>query len=471
MVRKRILPLTRIHEPMQVDVEVDNGRVTNAWISSTLFRGFELMLQNRDPRDAPFYTQRICGICSTAHAYASVLALENAYGIQPPPNGILIRNLIFGADFIQNHIRQFYLLVLPDYARGPDTSPFRPLLPGDYRIPPGKEQKLFENYWKATEMSAKAHQMVAIWGAKAPHQQTIIPGGVTEKPTAEKITKFASLLREMEDFVDDNYIPDVYTIADYYPDYFSIGRGYGNLMTYGLFPKDSTQEKYFTSGLIKNLSGDILPVDEKKITEEVGYSWYDSDQLRSHPWEEKTIPNKDKPQAYSWVKTPLYQGIPFEGGPIARLWINGKYRNGISVNDRIIARALEVKEIITLMYTWLEKLTPQQPTLISYQAKSEAQGAGLTDSMRGHLGHWLKIQQDRIDHYQVITPSSWNFAARTAENKRGPVEEALLGTPVEDLDSLIEVGRVVRSFDPCFSCAVHVVKGDKKIHKYRIQIN
>jgi len=468
MVKKRILPLTRIHEPMKVEVEVNNGQVTDAWISSTMFRGFELMLQNRDPRDTAIYAQRICGICSTAHAKAGTMALEEAYNVQPTPNGFFIRNLIIGADFIQNHLRQFYVLALPDYARGPATSPFRPLLKGDYKIPEKTEKKLFDNYWKAAELSAKAHQMLAIWGAKAPHQQTILPGGVTEKPTAEKINMFTALLKEADKFVTEKYIPDVYTIAEYYPEYYQLGRGYGNLISYGMFPEDSNDKRRFRAGVIENLSQKPEKFNPDYIGEEVKHAYYTRADIQRHPYAEETVPNMDKPEAYSWVKSPRYKDKPFEGGPLARLWINGKYQRGVSVLDRIITRALETKEIINLMYEWLEKINLGQPTLNKYEAKSVAQGAGLTDTMRGNLGHWLKIKNGRTAHYQVITPSAWNFASRDRNNRRGPAEEALIGTPVENLDSLIEVGRVIRSFDPCFSCSVHLIKGDRSLEKFKM---
>jgi Ni,Fe-hydrogenase I large subunit len=182
----------------------------------------------------------------------------------------------------------------------------------------------------------------------------------------------------------------------------------------------------------------------------------------------KEIPDQEKPGAYSWIKTPRYQDKPFEGGPLARLWINNIYNSGISVNDRNVARALEIKEIIKEMYIWLEELNLHQPSLNRYQPIPDTQGTGLIDSMRGPLGHWVKIKNGRTSHYQVVTPSSWNFAPRDKNNQRGPVEEALIGTPVADLNSLIEVGRVIRSFDPCFSCAVHVAKGDRSLGKYLI---
>jgi hydrogenase large subunit len=453
---------------MEIEVEVNNGEVTDVWINSTLFRGFELMLENRDPRDTPLYAQRICGICSTAHAIASALALEDAYGITPAHNGYLIRNLIVGSDFIQNHLRQFYILALPDYARGPDTRPFRPLLPGDYRIPPNIEQAMYDNYWQAAHLSAKAHQMLAIWGAKAPHQQTILPGGVTEKPNAEKINMFISILKDIEKFVEEKYIPDVLTIAQYYPEYYEIGKGYGNLISFGMFPLADNKTCFVKPGLVENFSQVAKTLNYKLITEEVTNSYYQEGDSQAHPYEESTVPDRQKPGAYSWIKAPRYQDKPFEGGPLARLWINGIYNRGISVNDRNIARALELKEIIKGMFNWLGDLNISQRALKRYDPLPDAQGAGIIDTMRGPLSHWVKIKNSRTAHYQIVTPSAWNFSPRDGKNRRGPVEEALIGTPVENLDSFIEVGRVIRSFDPCFSCAVHVVKGDKSLGKYRI---
>jgi len=468
VVKKKVFPLTRIHEPLEVEVEVYNGVITDAWVNSPLFRGFELMLENRHPLDAPLYSQRICGICSTAHALASTLALEDAYRISPAHNGYLLRNLIVGADFIQNHLRQFYILTLPDYARGPETSPFRPLMPGDYRIPPNIEKTLFENYWLAIHLSAKAHQLVAIWGAKAPHQQTILPGGIAEKPNAEKINMFFSILKEIQTFVEEKYIPDVYTVAQYYPDYYEIGKGYGNLITYGMFPLTDNKSPLLKPGFAENFSQEAKSIEPKLITEEVTNSFYQEGDTGRHPYEEKTIPDDQKPGAYSWIKAPRYQDKPFEGGPLARLWINGIYRRGVSVNDRNIARALELREIVKGMFTWLEDLNINQGSLKKYEPLSETEGTGLIDSMRGPLGHWVKIKNGRIAHYQVVTPSAWNFSPRDGKDNPGPVEKALIGTPINNMDSLIEVGRVIRSFDPCFSCAVHVVKGDRTLGKYRI---
>ena len=120
------------------------------------------------------------------------------------------------------------------------------------------------------------------------------------------------------------------------------------------------------------------------------------------------------------------------------------------------------------MYIWLQEIHLSQPSFNKYELKSQGQGAGLVDSMRGQLGHWVKIEDGRTAHYQVITPSAWNFAPRDSQNRRGPVEEALIGTPVESLESLIEVGRVIRCFDPCFSCSVHIVEGERSLGKYLV---
>ncbi len=456
MTLKTIFPMTRIHEPMKVDVDVQNGQVVDAWIGATLFRGFESMMVGRDPRDAALFTQRICGICSTAHAVADTLALQEAYQVEPPLNGRHLINLIFAADVIQNHLRHFYMLALFDYVKGPNMPPFTPRMQGDYRLPPKVNEQFFEHYKQAVVKSARAHEMLAVFGAKVPMTQTITTTGVTERATAERIQAYSAILRELSEWVDQIYLPDVLTLAEYYPDYYRIGAGYGNLISYGMFPQPVTGAREFAPGIITN-GGAVQALDASKIGEEIRYSWYQEKDYNPSPRQGKTVPDRDKPDAYSWVKAPRYEGKGFEGGPLARGWINGSYRRGISVMDRIVARALETQKICRLAAGWLEMLIPNGPTLEPFTPPHTGDGAGLTDAMRGPLGHWVSIRSGKIQHYQILTPTTWNFSPRDAQGLRGPVEEALIGTPVANPDSLIEVGRVIRSYDPCFTCAVHLL--------------
>lgn len=454
MTRRIIFPVTRIHEPLRVDVEIAGGRVTDAWVGGHLFRGWEPMMTGRDPRDAALFTQRICGICSSAHAVAASLAQRQAFGVEPPPNGQHLTNLIFAADIIQNHLRHFYGLVLYDYVRGPEMPPYLPRPKADYRLPQKTNDEILAHAKTAADMAARAHEMMAIFGAKAPHQQTIMPTGVTEGAVSERIMAYRAILREIRSFVEGVFLADVLTIAEHYKDYYTIGGGYGNFMSFGLFPSPVTGKRAFDAGIVAG-SGAVQPLDTAKITEDIRYSWYAQSE-HSRPEEGATIPDRSKADAYSWSKAPRYDGRPVESGPLARGWLSGEWRRGISVMDRIIARAKETLKICRLAEEWLGLLIPGGPSLFPFTPPPQGSGAGLTDAMRGSLGHWFSYKNGKVTHYQIVTPTTWNFSPRDDAGRRGPVEEALIGTPAAT-DSLVEVGRVVRSFDPCFSCAIHII--------------
>lgn len=449
-----VFPVSRLHEPLRLDVEVENGQIVDAWMSSTLFRGWETIMTGRDPRDAALFTQRICGICSSAHAVAATLAQQQAFGISPTINGQHLTNLIFAADIIQNHLRHFYAVAVWDYVRGPDYAPYTPPPKTDYRLPDKVNAVLLQHIEAGLQKAAHAHEMMAVFGAKAPHQQTILPTGVSEKASVTNILAYRSILEEITAWIETVYIPDVLIIADYYPEYYSMGAGYGNFMSAGMFPVPGTGKRAFASGILKKGSP-LDPLDSGQITEEVHFSWYQENAHKNSPYQNLTLPERDKNRAYTWVKAPRYQGHSFEGGPLARAWINGDYRRGISVMDRLVARAYEALKICRLAAGWLEELMPDAPTVQPFTPPSQGEGLGLTDAMRGMLGHWITIKDNKISHYQIITPTTWNFSPRDESGLRGPAEQAVIGTPVADPENLIEAGRIIRSFDPCFSCAVH----------------
>lgn len=456
MAVKTIFPVTRIHAPLRVDIDIVGGKVKDARVTGTLFRGFENMMIGRDPRDAALFTQRICGICSGAHAVAAAMAQQQIFGVEPTPNGQLLTNLIFAADMIQNHLRHFYVLALYDYCLGPDIPPYVPRLKGDYRLDDKNTSEILRHARQGIELAARGHEMMALFGAKAPHQQTIIPTGVTGKASSEKLIAYGSILREIRAWVETVHVRDVMTIADAYNDYYNIGAGYGHLMSYGMFEQPVSKERSFKSGVVMN-RGPVQALDNSAISEHIRYSWYQDSQESRLPSEGVTEPQPGKSEAYSWVKAPRYQGLPVESGPLARAWISGEYRRGISVMDRLVTRAQEVLKICALAQTWLEQVVPGAPTYRPYTPKPNGEAAALTDAMRGVLGHWMTVENHKVRRYQVITPTTWNFSPRDNNGLRGPVEEALIGIAVADSESLMEVGRVVRSFDPCFTCAVHMI--------------
>jgi hydrogenase large subunit len=456
-------PVTRLEGHLKIEVTVDlvNGRqeVVNAKATGTLFRGFEAILANRDPLDAPDITQRICGVCPVSHGLAAVSTLENAARFTVPENARIMRNLVLGSNYIQSHILHFYHLAVPDFVNGPNMPPWQPSWQTDKHFTAAESTILVNHYVKALEMRRKAHEMGALFGGRLPHPPAFVPGGFTTTPRAARISKFKSYLSELITFINNTYLPDVSALAGRYPGYSQIGRGSGNLLAYGVFDLDSSgANKLLRRGRIINGAGQWQTVTLNAITEQVTYSWYNNANNNLPPASGATTPQYPKLNAYSWLKAPRYQGEPYEVGPLARMFVNGDYVHGISVLDRHAARAEEALKIATAMEGWVSQLNPSGPVYQRFTTPASASGVGLTEAPRGAPGHWVRIANGRVANYQVVTPTCWNASPRDGAGKLGPIEKALIGAPVENLQEPIEVLRVIHSFDPCLSCAVHVMR-------------
>lgn len=461
-------PVTRIEGDMKVELTIDNvngqHNIIDARCTGTLFRGFEVLLQNRDPWDAPVITSRICGVCPVSHSMASVKALESAAGAVPRTNARLLRNLVLGANFIQSHVLHFYLLAALDYVQGPDTAPWTPAWQVDFR--PGLED-ISANLPLALEARRRAHEMGAIFGGKMPTPHTYIPGGFTAVPKGGRIRDFRKHLDWLIGFIRTVYIEDVEALADAYADYFSVGRGGSRLLSYGVFDQNNKGSRQLLKGgfVRVNRPDTVSKVDLDRITESVLYSWYNDAHDNLHPSKGKTeaVDPLDKSAAYSWLKSPRYKDKVVEVGPLARMWINAHYRNGISVMDRHLARAYEALKVARAMRTWLDLLSPGAKVYRTYQTPSATvRGVGLTEAPRGALGHWVKIKRGKIASYQIITPTCWNASPRDGEGRMGAMEQALVGTELTHPDKPIEALRIIHSFDPCLSCAVHMIRPDHK---------
>lgn len=491
MAKVIIDPITRIEGHLKIEVEVEDGQVVDAKSSGTLFRGFEIIMKGRDPRDAQHLTQRVCGVCPAAHAGAAVFNLEDAFGVTPPENARIIRNLVTGANFIMSHILHFYHLAALDYVLGPKTPPFIPRYEGDYRLPQDVNDAAVEHYKQALEMRMKAHEMLAVFGGKMPHLMTFVPGGVTEKPDADEIAYFHSILGDLREFIDNVYIPDVLAVAGAYHDYFSIGVGCQNLLAYGVFPLNGGNgQRLLPSGVY--IEGQLGSFDPSLIAEYVRYSWYSQEATGKNPREGVTQPEPPgvlKPEAYSWLKAPRYDDKVLEAGPLARMVV--AYLTGtpsaakklidftlgelgfsidalFSVMGRHAARALECKLITDSMEEWLWQLELGEPVYTECDVPASGEGMGLTEAPRGALGHWIRIESSKIANYQIITPTNWNASPRDDQGNPGPIEQALIGTPVADPENPIELVRVVRSFDPCLACAVHLVSPKRDFGVFKI---
>ncbi|HHV62896.1 MAG TPA: nickel-dependent hydrogenase large subunit [Firmicutes bacterium] len=465
--RVMISPVTRLNGFWRVDVLIEDGIVKDAWSSGIFFRGFELILEGREPRDAIYLTERICGICSSAHGMASSRALENACGVEAPRNGVLMRNLIFAVDMLQNHIRHFYLLAVPDFVEGPDMPPFLPRYNVDFRLSKSATERIMANYLESLKLTREFMEIQANLGGKSPHTHGILAGGAPVAPDADKIRYSLSVVDRARKFITEKYIPDVYTLGEAYPDYYEIGKGHGNFLIYDLFPQTQPDGGPVHKGGVM-IDGRLESLDIGAITEHVRFSWFSPEDGPRKPEAGSTHPDTRKVDAYSWVKAPRYRGKAVETGPLAVQWIARGYRRGISVMDRHVARALMTKETAELIREWLLSLEPGKPVFEPYEIPAEAEGVGAVEAFRGGLGHWVKIEGRRIARYQIVTPSAWNCSPRDDSGQRGAVEEALVGTPVKDPRAPIEVGRVIRSFDPCLACAAHVIRSDGSREDIRI---
>lgn len=273
---------------------------------------------------------------------------------------------------------------------------------------------------------------------------------------ADVLTHFRTYLNTIITFIDSAYLPDVDLLGQTYPEYYSIGRGYGNLLAFGVFDLNAAgSSKLLGRGRAVNGATSVQNIDLNSILEEVQYSWYDDAAAGLNPNQGLTQPFPEKSGAYSWLKALRYAGVPYETGPLARMWVNGDYRNGISVMDRHQARAREASKIAHAMLGWLDQLNLAAASFAPIGLPTSGVGIGLTEAPRGALGHWLKISNRAVAGYQILKPTCWNCSPRDNTGLAGPLEKALEGLSVADAAQPVEVQRVVQSYDPCLACAVH----------------
>ncbi|HKZ57293.1 MAG TPA: nickel-dependent hydrogenase large subunit [Thermodesulfovibrionales bacterium] len=509
-----IHPVTRIEGHLTIEVEVENGKVKDAWSSGTMARGFEAMLTGKDPRDASYITSRFCGVCYSVHQLASARALDAAFGAKVPWGGNLIRNLVMGAEYIYDHPLHFYQLSALDYidimavanysgkdkellavkdkiiglVQAKDTYPLTPrYAPDEFTVKdPDIVISAVSHYLKALKMHAKARNMGAIWGGRTPHYQNIVVGGVTSYPDLNQWARFRTMLDEQKKFIEEVYIPDVLTFGKgpLWPlAKMGVGGGHYNYLSYGDFQKDPAgKDLVFPAGVIIGLDPaniKVDPVDTKKITESVKYAWY-KEKKPAHPYDGEQLYDLDKKGAYSFVKAPRYNGKAMEVGPLARQLVAknpdvlGLVKEGAKPGAvaRHAARAIETKLIVDACYVWLDQLLKEMTKpgfkihdTEHWEPPESGMGAGFHEPPRGALGHWIKIKGKKIENYQAVVPSTWNASPRCENKVRGQYEESLIGAPVPDPENPINVVRIIRSFDPCLACAVHII--DPKTNEIR----
>ena len=553
--KKRISidPITRIEGHLRIDCEIENGVVTNAWSSGTMWRGMENIVKGSDPRDAWMIMQRICGVCTTVHAIMSVRAVEDALGAKVPVNAQYIRNMILSAHSMHDHIVHFYQLSAMDWvditaALSADPDKAAEMLKGvstwglnsanEFRNVQNKIKSLVESgqlgifangyfghpamklppeinliavahYLQALECQRDCNRIVALLGGKTPHIQNLAIGGVANPINLdsqsvlnlERLMFVKSCIDRLNDFVTQVYRVDAAIIAAYYPEWLNLGKTSGNYLSVPEYPIDGDNSKFvLTGGYIENFDiSTFRPITQQKdefvvkgIKESGKHSWYEDDEPLE-PWAGLTRPKYTGWQdegKYSWVKAPSFYGKVVEVGPLAYLMCNlanenkdtlhhfnhikGLYEklsgNTLSVDHlhstlgRIIARTVHCCVLNNILEQQWKLLVDNIGTgdTVAYlktdiPQTGEFKGVGFGEVPRGMLSHWVVVKNGKIENYQAVVPSTWNAGPRNQNDEMGPYELSIIGTPVADPTKPLEVVRTIHSFDPCMSCAVHVV--------------
>ncbi|WP_118879772.1 hydrogenase 2 large subunit [Haemophilus haemolyticus] len=553
--KKRISidPITRIEGHLRIDCEIENGVVTNAWSSGTMWRGMENIVKGSDPRDAWMVMQRICGVCTTVHAIISVRAVEDALGAKVPVNAQYIRNMILSAHSMHDHIVHFYQLSAMDWvdvtaALNADPDKAAEMLKGvstwglnsanEFRNIQNKIKSLVESgqlgifangyfghpamklppevnliavahYLQALECQRDCNRIVALLGGKTPHIQNLAIGGVANPINLdsqsvlnlERLMFVKSCIDRLNDFVTQVYRVDAAIIAAYYPEWLNLGKTSGNYLSVPEYPIDGDNSKFaLTGGYIENFDiSTFRPITQQKdefvvkgIKESGKHAWYEDDEPLE-PWAGLTRPKYTGWQdegKYSWVKAPSFYGKVVEVGPLAYLICNlanenkdtlhhfnhikGLYEklsgNTLSVDHlhstlgRIIARTVHCCVLNNILEQQWKLLVENIGTgdTVAYlktdiPQTGEFKGVGFGEVPRGMLSHWVVVKNGKIENYQAVVPSTWNAGPRNQNDEMGPYELSIIGTPVADPTKPLEVVRTIHSFDPCMSCAVHVV--------------
>ncbi|NJD28086.1 MAG: nickel-dependent hydrogenase large subunit [Chloroflexi bacterium] len=567
MPRMVIDPVTRVGGQLRLEAQVEAGAVRDAWLSGTMYRGVERILVGRDPREAWLLAQRICGTCGTAHALASVRAVEGALGIRVPRNARLLRNLVAGTQLVANHVAAFFqrqLLDWVDVAAAVRADPAGAVdfarslgvaeLPGvdafeavrkrleasvesgggpfsggpwghpAYRLSPAADLVLLSHAFAALEWRRRFTSIQTLIGGKTPHPQSFLVGGMATAPgwggpsdvapgqhlwgTGRKVPSalgtarldaIRALVDEAAVFAEEVFLPDAIAVASAHPEWAAVGRGRRHFLAFGDLPEDDAERPALLLPRGRVMDGDVsrlVEVDQSGVGESVDHAWYEpTEEPLRRPRDRGSAPRYDGPRGrfttlegaerYSWVKAPRYEDDPIEVGPLARVLVataagegdvplrfqramaltGGPADAAFGTLGRLVAPAVEAVVVARAMRGWLDDLEANladgdlavadvslwDPA--SWPAAAE--GWSIGESGRGAVGHWLAIHGGRIERYTVVDAGTWNASPRDNRGRRGAIEEALVGTPVEDPERPIEILRVVHAFDPCLTCGVH----------------
>lgn len=499
MAERRIcdIPLNRVEGDLEIRIAVEEGRIVDAWSAGTLYRGFENMLAGRAALDALVITPRICGICSTTQLNAAARCLDAVAGVTPPDNGIRLRNVARLAENVQSDLRQAILMFMVDFAN-PAYAGQALFDAACTRYAPLQGSSAIE----AIRESKRMVELIAIIGGQWPHSSFMVPGGVSYLPSVAELTTCRTLLGQVRRWYERQVLGcslerwnAVATLdaldawLEEAPQHAAgdlgwllrlgrafglegLGAGCGRFLSYGVADRPSDTAvppgAAFAPGFARG--GEVHAFDPDAVGEAIAASHYTGYEGLRLPREGLTRPVAPDSSSgrYSYAKAPRYAGEPAETGPLAEAVVAGEplfadwvARCGADVLVRELARLSRPARLLPLMDTWLAELIARHgdPFISNVPTRISGEGMGLVNAARGALGHWARIERGHIVNYQIVTPTAWNGSPRDHLGRRGPWEEALLGTPIRDEANPVEAGHVIRSFDPCLVCTVHAFDG------------
>jgi uptake hydrogenase large subunit len=469
----RILgPFNRVEGDLEVHLDIADGRVAAARVNSPLYRGFEQMLPGKHPLDALVIVPRICGICSVAQSAAAAAALRDLMGLTPPPNGRLAENLIGACENLADHLTHFYLFFMPDFARPVYRGrPWFTAAEARFKAVAGSAAN------DVLPARAEFMHLMGLMAGKWPHSLSLQAGGSSRPLEQSEILRLITLLRGFRRFLERHVFDDALEAVAGLGSLAALndwrqGRR-GDLTLFldiaddlALHQMGRATDRFLSHGAYGLFPAGVWdagpsPLDPAAIVEDVSHAWMAGETLA--PAEGLTRPLPDKADAYTWCKAPRYAGIVMETGALARQMVAGHpliremvAAHGGSVQARVLARLLELASVLPEMERWARALMPGEPWCHHADLPDEGSGVGLVEAARGALGHWLSVRHGRIQNYQIIAPTTWNFSPRDAAGVPGALEQALAGMEVEANDPMpVAVQHVVRSFDPCMVCTVH----------------
>ena len=525
-----VSPLGRVEGDLDVRVTIEDGHVTSAWTEAAMFRGFEIILKGKDPQAGLIVTPRICGICGGSHLYKACYALDTAWETHVPRNGTLIRNIAQACETLQSIPRYFYALFAIDltnknYAKAKlyDEAVRR------------FSAYVGTSYQKGVVLSNKPVEVYAIFGGQWPHSSFMVPGGVMSAPNLADITRSIAILEhwkdnwleaswlgcsidrwleiktweDMQEWVEENesqFNSDCGFFIRYAQEIGldKFGGGVGNYISTGTYFDPSLYEnptiEQRNAALIGRsgvyAEGAFHEFDHLNVAEDTAHSYFKTEGLL-HPWDGVTDPidpaDGREQGKYSWAKSPRYKVdgsgyIPLEAGPLARriaagapggaehqdqdpLFVDLLGKLGPSVFVRQMARVHEGPKYYKWVTRWLSEIDLHDSFYSKPVERESGKGFGSTEAARGALSDWIVLEDGKIENYQVVTPTAWNIGPRDAEGTLGPIEQAMVGTPIVDMEDPVELGHVARSFDSCLVCTVHAYDGKSGRELSRFVVN